>query len=139
LEVGFVSFGDTLKELRMGRNLTQDQLAAGLGIAVKTVRNYEADRHVPKMPMLGRISEYFSVSVDDLVNAQDIFVDEARIQGGIKGAREARELVREVTGMFAGGRLSEEDMDAAAEAIMEAYWAAKKENKKFTPKQFLKA
>lgn len=36
-----------------------------------------------------------------------------------------------MTGLFAGGELPEEDKDALFEAIQEAYWQSKIENKKY--------
>ena len=38
-------------------------------------------------------------------------------QGGSKAARDIDELVSEVTGMFAGGRLSDEALDGAMKAL----------------------
>ena len=50
----------------------------------------------------------------------------AQEQGGAKAAREIDELVSEVTGMFAGGKLSEDALDGAMQALTRAYWIAKK-------------
>lgn len=58
----------------------------------------------------------------------------AQEQGGAKAAREIDELVSEVTGMFAGGKLSEDALDGAMQALTRAYWIAKEKNKKYTPK-----
>lgn len=41
----------------------------------------------------------------------------AQEQGGAKAAREIDELVSEVTGMFAGGKLSEDALDGAMQAL----------------------
>ncbi|NLB80659.1 MAG: hypothetical protein GX800_03370 [Clostridiaceae bacterium] len=51
--------------------------------------------------------------------------------------RDMRELVNGVCGMFAGGELPEEDIDAAMQIISEVYFAVKTENKKYTPKKYL--
>ena len=40
-----------------------------------------------------------------------------------------RELVEAVSGLFAGGQIGDEDRGAAMEAIIAAYWAAKKEQR----------
>ena len=56
----------------------------------------------------------------------------AHEKGGSKAARDIDELVSEVTGMFAGGRLSDEALDGAMKALNEAYWIAKEKNKKYT-------
>ena len=49
--------------------------------------------------------------------------------------RQLEELVGAVSGLFAGGELTEEDRDAAMEAIIAAYWAAKKESRKYAHKE----
>ena len=44
----------------------------------------------------------------------------------------------EVTGLFAGGDMAEEDMDDFVKAVQEAYWDAKKAaREKFTRKDYL--
>ena len=44
----------------------------------------------------------------------------------------------EVTGLFAGGEMAEEDMDTMMLAIQEAYVIAKRNSKKYTPKKYRK-
>ena len=44
----------------------------------------------------------------------------------------------EVTGLFAGGELADEDLDEMMKGIQEAYWIAKENNKKYTPKKYRK-
>lgn len=44
-----------------------------------------------------------------------------------------------MTGMFAGGSLSEEAIEGAMKALNDAYWIAKEKNKKYTPKKYRKA
>jgi len=41
-----------------------------------------------------------------------------------------------VTGLFAGGQLSEDALEGAMRALNDAYWMAKEKNKKFTPKKY---
>ena len=41
-----------------------------------------------------------------------------------------------MTGLFAGGALSEDALDGAMRALNEAYWIAKEKNKKYTPKRY---
>ena len=55
-----------------------------------------------------------------------------------RAAREIDELVSEVSGMFAGGSLSEDALDGAMQALTRAYWIAKEKNKKYTPKKYRK-
>ncbi len=47
-------------------------------------------------------------------------------------------MLAEVTGLFAGGEMADEDMREMVDAIQEAYLIAKKSNKKYTPKKYRK-
>lgn len=59
-------------------------------------------------------------------------------QYGSRGVKQAKELLGEVTGLFAGGEMADEDMREMVDAIQEAYLIAKKNNRKYTPKKYLK-
>ena len=54
--------------------------------------------------------------------------DLAEARWGKSGAEDARELVDGVIGLFAGGKLDDEDKQAVFEAIQEAYFRAKLES-----------
>ena len=67
------------------------------------------------------------------------YVADAYEKGGAKAARDIDELVGEVTGLFAGGSLSEEALEGAMKALNDAYWIAKAKNKKYAPKKYRKS
>ena len=46
--------------------------------------------------------------------------------------------MEEVSGLFAGGNIADEDLDEMMRGIQEAYWIAKEKNKKYTPKKYRK-
>ena len=66
---------------------------------------------------------------------KDGYIKKAREQYGNSGAKQAQALTAELSGLFAGGDIAEEDMDAMMKAVMDAYWIAKAKNKKFAPKK----
>ena len=68
----------------------------------------------------------------------EIFIEEAGSQYGSRGMAQAKELVSQLTGMFAGGELTEEDKVAVMRSLEQAFWLAKEENKKYAPKRFRK-
>jgi len=132
-------FGEKLRALRMNAGISQEKLSSVLGVSTRTIIKYEMGQNLPSTEMLPIISKYFGVSIDSLVTEQEEFVTQAYVQGGSKGAREASALVEEVSELFAGGRLSEDDKDAVMRAIQNAYWIAKDESKrKYTPKKHRK-
>ena len=132
-------FGDKLKAMRHKAGLPQEKLAGILGVTKRTIIDYEANQTLPPTELLPKISKYFGVSIDSLITEQEEFIAQAYEQGGSKGAGEAEALVEQVSGLFAGGRISDEDKDAVMRAIQNAYWVAKEESKrKYTPKKYRK-
>lgn len=63
-----MSFGKNLKSLRQKKNLTQTQLADALEVSRSSISLYELDLREPDLKFLQRVSNYFEVSVDDLLD-----------------------------------------------------------------------
>ena len=132
-----MAFAEKFKTARMQAGLSQDQLSAELGISKRMIRNYENGSFLPTSDKIPKIAKYFGVSIESLITEDEEFVAAAYEQGGSKGARDAKAIVDETTALFAGGKLSDDDMDAAMRAIQNAYWIAKEESKrKYTPKKY---
>ena len=64
------------------------------------------------------------------------FVLRANEQYGRRGAKQAWDLVADFRGLCAGGAMEEEDMDAVMQALQEAYWEAKKMNRKYVNRRY---
>lgn len=66
------SIGQRIKEMRMARGMTQEQLAKALHVTNGAVGNYEADMNIPKCDILCRIMEVLECDANylyqDLVN-----------------------------------------------------------------------
>lgn len=60
-------FGDIIKKLRAAHNYSQVQLANKLGVSKQTISNWENNNILPSIDMLIRISRFFSVSTDYLL------------------------------------------------------------------------
>lgn len=65
-------FGNRLKALRVDNDLTQKELAEILHINRSTLSNYENIGREPSYTLLVKISNYFGVSTDYLLNKTDI-------------------------------------------------------------------
>lgn len=132
-----MSFKDKLKEKRLEANLTQVQLAEKVSVTPRTIQNYElGSRRPTKFETVAKLAQALNTTPEYLLGQSGMLVVAAHEQGGAKAARDIDELVSEVTGMFAGGRLSDEALDGAMKALNEAYWIAKEKNKKYTPKKY---
>lgn len=62
-----MNFGQILKQLRVAKGLTQNELAQILDVSKSNISKYEAGSVEPNMGILIRISEYFEVSIDCLL------------------------------------------------------------------------
>lgn len=132
-------FKDKLKEKRLEAGLTQAELAKKAGTTSRTIQNYELGKSKPSnMEIIQKIADALGTTTEYLLGSSGAYVVEAHEKGGAKAARDIDELVSEVTGMFAGGRLSEEALEGAMKALNDAYWIAKEKNKKYTPKKHRK-
>ncbi|QWI73204.1 helix-turn-helix domain-containing protein (plasmid) [Bacillus mycoides] len=75
-------FGSNVRILRTIKGLTMKELGDALGVAGSTISNWENSRKQPNFEMLQKISIYFSVSADRLLNHKiadtEIFTSNAR-------------------------------------------------------------
>ena len=134
-----MKFGEKLKMLRREKKLSQKALADLAGITTRTIQNYETNEILPKKrDTYNRLARALAVDVTDLMSEDENFVLSAGEQYGSRGVRQANAILEQVGALYAGGDLSEEDMDAFNRALQEAYWEAKSINQKFTPKKYRK-
>lgn len=59
--------GDVIKELRIAHSLNQVQLADKLDVSKQTVSNWENNNILPSIEMLIKLSRFFSVTTDYLL------------------------------------------------------------------------
>ncbi len=59
--------GEIIKKLRIARGLNQVQLAQKLDVSKQTISNWENNNILPSVEMLMKISRFFSVSTDFLL------------------------------------------------------------------------
>lgn len=132
-----MNFGDKVRMLRKKTGYSQAQLAQALGVSARTVQSYEAGRSLPRSKeVYRRLAGIFGVDLNYLMDDKEEFISEARESYGRRGAEQARKIVDEVAGLFAGGEMAEEDMDEMLRAIQDAYWIAKKNNRKYVPDKY---
>lgn len=132
-----MTFGEKLVELRKKRGMTQTQLANASGVAFRTIQNWESGARTPRtIAQAKKVADVLGVEVTALLDDTDAFVAKAAEEFGYRGKMGAQKLLAEINGLFAGGELSEDDMDEFLYGVQKAYWIAKRKNKKYTPKKF---
>lgn len=134
-----MTFGEKIKAERKKLGLTQIELGERIGVTNRVITSYENGKSFPRTrEAYKKIADALGVNVNYLLSDDDAFVMEAKEQFGYRGKKGAEKLLAEVTGLFAGGEMAEEDMDELMLGIQEAYVEAKKRNKKYTPKKYQK-
>ena len=131
-----MKFNERLKKLREEKGLTQVQLSELTGISTRMIQKYESANARPRLDAAEKIAKALNVTADQLLGNADMLVAQATEKYGSRGAKQAQQLTEEVTGLFAGGDMAEEDMDIMMQAIQQAYWIAKEKNRKYTPKKY---
>lgn len=131
-----MAFAENLKEKRAQSGLTQAELAMKAGVTARTIQNYELGTRKPgNMVIVQHIADALGTTTEQLLSSGETLVVAAHERGGARAAKDINELVSEVTGMFAGGKLSDDALDGAMRALNEAYWIAKDKNKKYGRKK----
>lgn len=68
--------GQKIAELRIGANLTQEQLAEKLYITRELVSKWETGKRNPDYKMILKISEIFNIKVEDIFNRKISLLEE---------------------------------------------------------------
>ena len=67
-----MEFHEKLKELRKSRGLTQEELAEELYVSRTAISKWESGRGYPSIDSLKEISNYFSVTIDELLSTDNL-------------------------------------------------------------------
>ena len=127
-----MAFANKLRDLREAKNLTQEELANMCDVSLKTISRYESGQSKPRYrKTYDALAKALETTHDYLVTDEEDFILSARERYGNAAARDAEEMVQGVIGLMAGGDLPEKDKKAILDAISEAYYIAKSENKKY--------
>ncbi len=62
---------ERLRSLRRSRELSQVQLARGLGVGKQSISNWENDNIMPSVEMLERMASFFEVTTDYLLGREE--------------------------------------------------------------------
>lgn len=127
-----MKFGEKLRSARTLKKLTQEELAKIVGVSVTTIGNYESCKIYPKQrEIYTKLAEALGVSVGELYNENDEFIATAQERYGYRGRKQAEALAAEMGGLFAGGEMTDDDLDAVMRTLQDYYWKAKEDNKKY--------
>ena len=66
------TFGERLRQLRLNKELTQEELANKFGLHKTRISQYELNKRQADDELKKKFAEYFNVSVDYLIGKSDI-------------------------------------------------------------------
>jgi transcriptional regulator with XRE-family HTH domain len=69
-----MNFSERLRELRDESELSQKEIAAGLGVCISAVSKYESGKNYPDVKKLIRLSEILNISSDYLLGLSDVMI-----------------------------------------------------------------
>lgn len=134
-----MKFGEKLRNARKIKRLTQDELAKLTGVSKRTIVNYESGTIYPKeRKMYTSLAEALDVEPNYLISEDEEFLVDSGERYGSRGRTQARRIIGQVSAMFAGGELDDDDKLAFVHQIQELYFDSKDSAKRFTPKKYRK-
>ena len=139
---GEMALKDVLKSLRKQKGLTQDQLAAEMGLSKSTISMYENGNRKPDYEVLEAFADIFNVDMNTLLDSTSSSQkltprDERDIAKTLASLKET--LENEEGLMFYGDPMSDEAKESILAAMELGLQAAKLKNKeKYTPKKYKK-
>lgn len=94
-----MELNEKLRSLRQEKGITQDELASKLYVSRTAVSKWESGRGIPNIESLKAISDFFSISIDELLSGSEL-LDVAQKNG--KATRKGfRDLIFGLTDVFA--------------------------------------
>lgn len=95
------TIGQTIKQLRKARGITQEELAGALNLTYQAVSKWENDTAQPDIMMMPSIADYFGVTIDELFGYKlNVMTNKERL---IRYMDKNGILVREDTTLKHGG------------------------------------
>lgn len=142
-----MDYGQRLKKLREETGLSQKELTDRLMINRSTYARYETSSTQPDFDTLNKLANYFNVTIDYILGRTDIKRTSLESNESLtknekdiaKRMKELAESLEKTQGLaFDGEPMSDEAKESLLEAMEFAVRTAKKINKKYTPKKYLK-
>jgi len=138
-------FAERLTKLRTDAGLTRAQLGEKIGVAGRSIINYENGERIPYGDTCVKMAEVFGISTDELLGVDNPELEMAKAKAvdemgrifGSSSACSAQTYLNGSNALLAGGTLTAEEqldfIDVMRQVLAEAEVRARQ---KFTPKKF---
>ena len=91
-----MNFNDRLADLRRRKGLSQEQLGYELGVSRQTVSKWELGQSYPDFQKLVLLSDYYEMSLDELVKGVDV--------GDVRALNESEKQISSIYSDMEGGK-----------------------------------
>lgn len=91
-----MNFNDRLADLRRRKGLSQEQLGYELGVSRQTVSKWELGQSYPDFQRLVLLSDYYEMSLDELVKGVDV--------GDVRALNESEKQISSIYSDVEGGK-----------------------------------
>ena len=132
-----MTIGEKIKLLRKRARMTQAELAEKLAVTTRAVIYFEKEQRNPSDDVMTKLSAVFNVPEDVLsddrrileLTKEEKFIQRAKTEDLKRGKTEAERFLEKCRVFFAGGSVSDEDMDLVFESLTEIFFDAKRKAK----------
>jgi transcriptional regulator with XRE-family HTH domain len=123
---------ERIKEQRNAKGLSQRELGDLFGITQQAVGRWETGQALPDAPTLGKLADFFNISVDYLLGRDNTISALSRKEE--KKPKDLQKLLEQHEIMFDGATLTEEDKQDILNVIELKIYKRSKELNKRKPK-----
>ncbi len=132
-----MTIGEKIKLLRKRARMTQAELAEKLAVTTRAVIYFEKEQRHPSDDVMTKLSAVFDIPKDVLsderrsleLTKEEKFIHRAKAEDLKRGKTEAERFLEKCHVFFAGGSVSNEDMDLVFESLTEIFFDAKRKAK----------
>ena len=132
-----MTIGKKVRLLRKRARMTQADLAEKISVTTRAVIYFEKDQRHPSEDVISKLAEVFNISEDILdddrrnleLTKEEKFIQRAKSEDQKSGKTEAERFLEKCRVFFAGGSVSEDDMDLVFESLTEIFFDAKRKAK----------
>ena len=105
-----MKFRQKLRLMRERAGISQEKLAAVVGVTRGSIANYEGGTSYPKnREVYSKLAEFFDVDINYFLAEDEFFLADASARFGKGALDKAEVLLQETAALFAGGELSDLD------------------------------
>lgn len=123
MEEQIMRFGEHLRQARLAKNLTQEQVAQEFAITRQTLSNWENEKSYPDIGSLIKLSDYYQITLDELLKEDSGMRENLEKREVVNNLKQIKKkLVIAVIGMLVVGLSAVLAKDDVSTIAMILFW-----------------